>query len=216
MKKIIVLLALLSFPTMMFAQKDTVIAIEKGHHPLVINPMLGLTYSAFHGEPSGLESKARMGWMVGVNFRYGDQLFLEPGIQYVMLNSKFQSTSGPIIDTATLGNTDVNILRIPVMLGVRLLDNENKDNPMNFIVHFGLDFDIVTSIEQSNRALTSGDFKSPILGAVIGAGIDFLSFTFMVDYSYGLTQVFRDSYTPYGKEPRADALYFTIGTKYQF
>jgi hypothetical protein len=216
MKKLIILLALLSFPTMLFAQKDTVVAISKGHSPFVINPVIGLTYSSFHNEPEGLESKARIGWLLGVNARIGEQLFFEPGIQYVMLNSKFQSTSGPIIDTATLGNTDINILRIPLLLGVRMLSNENKDNPMNFVIHFGLDVDFVTSVEQSNKSLTSNDFKSPILGAVIGAGLDFLSFTFMVDYTYGLTPVFQEAYTPFGKEPRADALYFSIGTKYQF
>ncbi|HEY6170692.1 MAG TPA: porin family protein [Candidatus Kapabacteria bacterium] len=212
MKKLIIL-ALIYFPTVLAAQTDTVVAKVK--MTTVINPMIGMTYSALNNEPEGLESKARIGWHLGVNFRFGDQFYFEPGFQYVMLNSEFQSTSGPIVDTATLGNTDINVLRIPLMVGVRMLSNENKDNPMNINVHFGLDLGIVTSIEQSNKALTSNDFKNPMLGAVIGAGIDFLSFTFNVDYSYGLTAVFDESYTPFGKEPRANTLYFSIGTKYQ-
>jgi hypothetical protein len=213
MKKLI-LLVLLYMPTILFAQTDATTPAKKDM-TTVINPMIGLTYSAFNNEPDGLESKARIGWLVGVNFRIGDQFYFEPGLQYVMLNSELRSTSGPIVDTAVLGNTDMNILRIPLMVGVRMLSNENKDNPMNLNIHFGLDFGIVTSIEQGNNPLTSNDYKNPMLGAIIGAGIDFLSFTFNVDYSYGLTPVFKEAYTTYGKEARSNSLYFTLGTKYQ-
>src|SRR5688572_21257665 len=212
MKKLI-LLALFSIPAVIFAQTDA--GPSKKDLRAVINPMVGMTFSAFNNEPEGLESKARVGWLVGVNLRIGDQFYFEPGLQYVLLNSELRSTSGPLIDTAVLGNTDMNILRIPMMVGVRMLSNEDKDNPLNLNVHFGLDFGIITSFYQSDKSLTSDDFKNPILGAIIGAGIDFLSFTFNIDYSYGLTPVFNETYTPFGKEPRANSLYFTLGTKYQ-
>lgn len=211
--KTLILLVFFSIPSVIFAQTSD--GPSKKDLTTVINPMVGMTFSAFNSEPEGLESKARVGWLVGANFRIGDQFYFEPGLQYVMLNSEFRSISGPIIDTAVLGNTDMNILRIPLMIGVRMLNNENKDNPLNVNVHFGLDLGIITSIDQGNTSLSGDDFKNPILGAIIGAGIDFLSLTFTIDYSYGLTPVFKETYTPFGKEPRANSLYFTLGTKYQ-
>ena len=44
-----------------------------------INPQAGLTFQSLTQEPDGINYKAEMGWQVGLDARFGDKLFIQPG-----------------------------------------------------------------------------------------------------------------------------------------
>ncbi len=127
------------------------------------------------------------------------------------INSEIQPTSS--VTVSSNYQTDINVLRIPLLVGFRLF---RTSDPVNLSFHAGVSADFVTSINTNNNALQSDEYNSPFWGGVIGAGLDFAFLTFDLDYDYGLSQIFEPSYQPYGSGPRNGSVIMTVGVRSPF
>jgi len=181
-------------------------------HRTEINPVIGMSFSSTYNDPPNYSSTARVGWLIGCNFRIGHRFFFEPGIEFMGINSQLQSTSTINVNYQS-NQTDINVLRIPLLAGFRFLPTSS---PVNVNFHAGISADFVTSINNNNAALQSDEYNSPFWGGVIGAGLDFLFLTFDLDYDYGLSQIFDSGYQPYGSGPRNTSVIMTVGVRSPF
>jgi len=100
-----------------------------------------------------------------------------------------------------------------MLVGFRFFRTES---PVNLNFHLGISADIVTSVTSNNAALQSSQYNSPFWGGVIGGGFDFLFLTFDLDYDYGLSHIFDQSYQPYGDGPRNTSVIMTVGVRSPF
>jgi hypothetical protein len=193
------------------AYRDDYYYEDPYRHRTEINPIVGLSFSSLYSAPPNYSSTARVGWLIGCNFRFGNRFFFQPGIDYMGINSQIQSTSNVTVNSNV--QTDINVLRIPLLVGFRLF---RTSDPVNLSFHAGVSADFVTSINTNNNALQSDEYNSPFWGGVIGAGLDFAFLTFDLDYDYGLSQIFEPSYQPYGSGPRSGSVIMTVGVRSPF
>jgi hypothetical protein len=179
----------------------------------VINPVLGLNFSALTSDPPGLESQLRVGWHIGLNGRFGSRFYFQPGVHYAILGKELTSVED--IDTLKKGSfkSDVHALRIPLLVGMQLINTEEKESPFNINVHAGLSGAVILSISD-NTTVKKEDFVSPIFSGVFGVGVDLLFLTFEVDYEVGLTKVF-DETKRIVSDAKNNAVLMTLGGKFR-
>jgi hypothetical protein len=180
-----------------------------------INPVIGMNFSTLANTPDELQTEARLGWHFGVNMRIGDRFYFQPGVHYAQLNSELTSVEDGQSVTDTSFKSNIGVLRIPLLAGLRIFSNEDKEALFNVNIHAGIATELVMAVDEDKTGLTKDDFTSPIFAAVFGAGIDFLFLTFDIDYELGLTPVFDSERINLSTEPKSNALLITIGGKFQ-
>jgi Outer membrane protein beta-barrel domain len=186
---------------------------EDGYrHRTEVNPVIGMSFSSMYNDPPNYSSTARVGWLIGCNFRFGNRFYFQPGIDFMAINSQLQSTS-PINVNYQSNQTDIDVLRIPLLVGFRVF---RTSDPVNLNFHAGVSADFVTSINTNDAAVQGDEYNSPFWGGVIGAGLDFAFLTFDLDYDYGLSQIFDSGYQPYGSSPRNTSVIMTVGIRSPF
>ncbi len=185
---------------------------DEYRHHTEINPVIGMSFSSMYNDPPNYSSTSRVGWLIGFNIRYGNRFYFQPGIDFMGMNSQLQSTSAINVNYQS-NQTDINVLRIPLLAGFRVF---RTSSPVNLNFHAGISADFVTSINTNNAAVQGDEYNSPFWGGVIGAGLDFAFLTFDLDYDYGLSQVFDSGYQPYGSGPRNASVILTFGVRSPF
>lgn len=180
-----------------------------------INPVIGVNFSQLVNEPDELNSESRLGWHFGANFRFGDRFYFQPGVHYAQLNSELTAVEDASSVTDTSFKSNIGVLRIPLLAGLRIFSNEDKEALFNVNVHAGIATELVLAVDEEKTGLTKDDFTNPIFAAVFGAGIDFLFLTFDIDYELGLSPVFNNERIKLSTEPKSNALLITIGGKFQ-
>jgi len=148
---------------------------------LEFKPALGLTYSDITKDPVTGTSSAKAGWQLGATLATGERLYFEAGAFYAekRLNATSTAPSNPF------DISGVNGVRIPAMVGLRLLGGE--PDALGIRVFGGGSAFIVTSVDATG--LSKSDFESPTWGAFLGAGVDFLMLFADLQYEWGLTDV---------------------------
>lgn len=193
----------------------SLIAIASLRSQTQINPVIGLNFSTLANSPDELQTETRLGWHFGVNMRIGDRFYFQPGVQYAQLNSGLTSVEDVPNATDTSLKSNIGVLRVPLLAGLRVFSNEDNEALFNVNLHAGIAAELVMSVDEDKTGVTKDDFTSPIFAAVIGAGIDFLFLTFDIDYELGLTPVFNNERIKLSPEPKNNALLVTIGGKFQ-
>lgn len=176
-----------------------------------INPVIGVNFSVLTTDPEKFDSEGRLGWHFGANLRIGDKFYFQPGLHYAQLNSKVTSLEDDPIDEHSF-ESNIGVVRIPLLAGVRLLDAEKKEDPFNVNLHGGLAMEFVT--DEENTLLTEDSFTSPLFAVVVGAGIEFMFLTFDIDYEIGLTPVF-DTDLGFIENPTNNAFIISVGGKFE-
>jgi hypothetical protein len=203
MKRIILLSFFFLWASITFAQTQ-------------INPVIGVNFSQLVNEPDQVNSESRLGWQFGVNFRMGDRFYFQPGVHYAQLNSELTPAEGADTISISSFQSNIGVLRVPLLAGLRIFSNEDKEALFNINVHAGVAAEWILAVDEENAGLTKDDFASPIFGAVLGAGIDFLFLTLDIDYEIGLTPVFDNEQIKLDPEPKNNALIISLGGKFQF
>lgn len=181
-----------------------------------INPVIGMNFSQLVNEPDQVNSESRLGWQFGVNMRFGDQFYFQPGVHYAQLNSELTPAEGADTISISSFQSNIGVLRVPLLAGFRIFSNEDKEALFNINAHAGVATEWILAVDEKETNLTKDDFASPIFGAVIGAGIDFLFLTLDIDYEIGLTPVFDKEKVQLSSEPKNNALIISVGGKFQF
>jgi len=169
---------------------------------LELKPAIGLTYTDITEDPATGTSSAKPGWQVGATLLMGERLYLEAGAFYAKkgIHATSDAPSNPFDITGVSG------VRIPAMVGLRLLGGE--PNALGIRVMGGGSVFIVTSVEATG--LSKSDFESPTWGAFLGAGVDFMMLFADLQYEWGLTEVSKLSTIDIGS---SRSLFLNVGLR---
>ncbi len=162
-----------------------------------LNPQAGVMFQSLTQAPDGVNYKAQLGWQVGLDARFGDKLFFQPGAflgRSVTAITQTVSTpngsSGSIQYEDDLVNTN---LKLRTLLGYRVLDTYQFD--IRLMV--GPSFDVLMSSDLRDDKISwdKGDFNSGLWNLEAGVGFDMGLFTLSPMASFGLTRAFKDNPT---------------------
>ena len=161
-----------------------------------INPQAGLTFQSLTQAPDGVNYKAELGWQVGLDARFGDKLFFQPGA--FLGRSVTALTTTEINADGTTGSIQYDdlvrtTLKLRTMLGYRVLDTYQFD----VRVMLGPSYDVAmsTDLRGDNIRWNKGDFNTGTWNIDAGVGFDMGLVTLAPTASFGLSQAVKDNPT---------------------
>ncbi len=172
------------------------------------NPQVGLSVARLHSLESTENTKARVGWLAGADFRIGKRFYIQPGIFYWNTSTAFINDSLQI--DSRLQRSDI---KINGHIGVNLLDDENA----KFRLSVGPSYNILLSKSVSNDDIgntTLNDLKKNFNNGMFNLdaalGIDFWLLTVEAGYSLSITDAWKDL-DYYKSNARYGTFYLNVG-----
>lgn len=155
----------------------------------------------------------RAGYQFGADLTIGSQWFLKPGIEFMVRNLNYTVTGTAPDGSTTIPNTEFEYtsrsLRIPVMLGVHLMDPDN-DPAVNFYVMGGPSALMNLNADLNNDALTA-ETNSTQWYVGFGGGLE-LSFLFAeVGYDVAMSNVFKGD--DFQTNPKVNFIHANAGVR---
>lgn len=153
----------------------------------------------------------RPGFQYGAAVTFGDQFYVQPGIQFTTLSTTVTNenttTGAELTDETTL-----SIISVPLKFGVRLVPPD-AENWFNVRLFGGFDGHHVTSVDHGTNHPSTGDldeddYTNMILNADFGMGIDVLFLFVDAGYQLGLTPVHTG-----GDGAKSNAFYANLGLR---
>jgi hypothetical protein len=160
-----------------------------------INPQAGLTFQSLTQAPDGFSYKANVGWQLGLDARFGDRLFIQPGaflgrsVTAVTYSTNIAGgAAGSVLVEDDLVRTS---LKLRAQVGYRLVDTYQFD----VRVMLGPSYDVLMSVDDRDGNLTwnKGDFQNGSWNVDAGVALDMGLFTLSPTASFGLSRVFEDN-----------------------
>lgn len=152
-----------------------------------VNIQVGLnsTMLDYESDIAFLEDKAHLGWHAGVSLRFGDRVYIQPGLMFYSTNLGFGDKNSTIEEV--IENRSVNYLKIPLSIGIDAL----RVDWVTLRAYVGATGNTVLSVED-NLLVSKEDFDDFHINGLIGVGADFGPLT--VDFSFepGITKVFEN------------------------
>lgn len=184
-----------------------VTAVPAGAKSFVINPQGGVVGSNLSSDVSDLDDRARLGYALGGQVRFGGKGYVAPGIFW-----QHTSLEATTVDDATLeevtDDLEVSSLQIPVHLGYNLGGGMGAGS-FGFRLYGGPSLTMVTQVKDNAFLITKDDYEDTIFGAQLGAGFDIATLTFDANYEFGLTNVFKAD-----EDTKQNAARATVGLKF--
>lgn len=166
-----------------------------------VNPQLGLNFQTLTNPPAGIDYAARAGYSLGVDFRIGNRLYLQPGVALGRSSTFFQYNDS----TFSEGKVVRTNLKLKTLVGYRIIDNYQFD------LRFGIgpSYDVLLSndVKDTEIAWNEGDFNKGSWNLDAALGFDMGIVTVEPGVSFGLTRVFEDNPTV----GQIDSRYLTYG-----
>ena len=157
-------------------------------------PAIGVNLSDVTKDPANAKSSARVGWQLGGTLQFGRKAYLETGLFLTKKSTEFTEDVNDI-----KFNTDVTGLRIPLMVGYRLLGDE--DSFGTFRVFGGGALSLVAKV--NSPGLSKDDFNSPTGAVLFGAGFDVWLLFLDVNYEWSLGKISNSNSFEVGKSRSA-------------
>jgi len=157
----------------------------------------------------------RPGFQFGAAVQFGQNFYVEPGIQYSILSSKVVDKN-TVDGTEFTDETTLNTFSIPLKVGYRMID-PSVESIFNVRVFAGVSGHHVTSVNHNvdegkkskpHLTMDTDDFHNLILNSDLGIGIDVLFLYLDVGYQIGLTPVFTGS-----DDKTSSAFYSNLGVR---
>ncbi|NRB63230.1 MAG: PorT family protein [Saprospiraceae bacterium] len=168
-------------------------------------PQVGINSSNLTGDEGLFEFDNGTGYQIGVDFQFGNQLYIQPGLQLEFLKNQ--------VMIASTGGNDLNEykrtgLRIPLMIGYRL--GYGADDAFNFRLFTGPNALIqLSSKTDDDNFIDEDTLKDLVFGWNIGVGIDIPLFFVDIGYQLGISEVFDDQ----NSAPRNNLFYVSAGIR---
>lgn len=167
---LVMLVAFLLFPATIFAQDQEV---AKKKPSFWFGPKVGLDLSTPTLDQSAIKTQLKSNAQLGIFFQFGRVLYLQPEFYYAM-HKETTLTSSAI-------STNVNTLKIPVLVGLRLI------NLGIVSAHVMGGPQGTFFLSESNPVSTTVKRQSSSYNFQLGAGADILGFiTVDIRYAFGL------------------------------
>jgi hypothetical protein len=182
-----------------------------------LNPQLGITFQNLTDQPDGVRYKANVGFLIGVDGRIGDALYLQPGVFFgrnATAVTQEQISQDPINPGATV-TTEIEdglvrtILKLRAQLGYKLVNEEN----FKLRFAFGPSYDVLLSVDDQDDNINwnKGNFNDGSFNLEAGLGFDIAFMTFEPGAAFGLTRVFNDNPAVKDINSKYFTFYFTAG-----
>lgn len=142
-------------------------------------PQMGINFSKLVDEPQSDQLKVRTGFQFGFFIRNNNPIYLQPGIFYSRQGNQIFGIS-ELSSENVRDNVDYNMLRIPVLLGVKLL---------NIRAYTGPSLSFLTAIQDNTFGFNKDDFRTAIWGLNMGIGVNIWIITFDFNYELGLSRL---------------------------
>ena len=170
-----------------------------------VNPQVGVTYQNITKPPEGITYSARVGFLVGADVRWGNKVYLQPGV-FIGRNSTFIEYSDTL---AQSGRFVVTNLKLKLMGGYRLIDKYQFD--MRLAV--GPTFDVALSrdVKDSDISFNDGEFNEALWNFDVALGLDMGMFTLEPSVSLGLSRVYNDDVSVQNLDSRYLTYLLTLG-----
>ncbi|MEO6461686.1 MAG: hypothetical protein ABIP29_01275 [Candidatus Eisenbacteria bacterium] len=168
------------------------VAAPVGAKSFVINPQAGVVGQDLTGDTADLDDSAKMGYAVGGNLRFGGRSYLSPGIFWEHTALEATAVDGATLDVVT-DNLEVTSIRVPLHFGYNLSAGDAMSmGSIGFRVYGGPSATMIMDVDPNAFGITKDDYKSSILGAQVGAGLDLSSITIDASYEWGISNVFKN------------------------
>lgn len=172
---------------------------------VILRPQVGINSSSLTGEGEGIDFNDEIGYQVGVDFQFGNQLYIQPGLHFEALNNQAVLTSTPNSQESDL---TINRIRIPLMVGYRI--NPQEDTPtINLRVFTGPNASFTIRKKLDGFTINGDDFQDIIWGWNAGLGFDFSILFVDLGYTFGLSEIYESQQ----EAPRNNLFYGNVGLR---
>lgn len=172
------------------------------------NPQVGLSVARLHSLEPEENTKARVGWQAGADFRIGKRFYIQPGVYFWQTSTVFINDSLQL-DTR-LQRSDI---KLNGRLGVNLLDDEHAKvrfsigPSYNILIAKSVSGDDIGKITLSEL---EQKFNNGLFNMDAALGIDFWVLTLEAGYSLGLNDAWKKM-DYYKSNARYGTFYLNIG-----
>lgn len=151
-----------------------------------LRPQAGFNSSNLTKDLERAEFSDQLGFQFGVDLQMGNKFYIQPGILWESNKNELKER----IDDRTAELT-VSRIRIPVMLGYRLISDEASTIDARIFTGPNASFTVSKNLDETSL-LSKDDFKGAIYGWNMGIGVDIAIFFVDAGYQFGLNEVFED------------------------
>jgi hypothetical protein len=152
----------------------------------IINPKVGFMMTNITDAPSLYKAKAKLGLLIGSDFRFGKRLYFQPGLFYKQEGSVLIYNDGTVEQE---NNITKNSLCVKTQVGYYLVNKEGFRIRMNV----GPSYDVALSqkVVSSLNPTKQDWFNAGALNLEGGFGLDIWFLSLDAGYTYGLGDAFR-------------------------
>jgi len=131
----------------------------------------------------------RPGFQFGTAVSFGNKLFIQPAIQYILLSTK-TITENTANSTIYIDETKLNIVSIPIKMGIKIPISKNEDI-FGLRVFCGLNSQYAVYINHFKKSniINAPTYSSFILNADTGLTLDIFFLFIEFGYQMGLTPI---------------------------
>ncbi|HKK87491.1 MAG TPA: porin family protein [Saprospiraceae bacterium] len=173
-------------------------------------PSVGITSSSIE-DFDGVDFDSKIGYTIGLDLRTAGRFYIQPGLHYELVRNNINTQN---IDSET--DFSVSRIRIPVMFGLRLFDQET-DRKLNFRAFTGPVANVVMDSKTDGEFdLPNEDLNNFLFGWNGGVGVDFLIFFADLGYTWGLSEVFDDIEDIEEEDSANNVFYMNAGLRIRF
>ncbi|MBK9419994.1 MAG: outer membrane beta-barrel protein [Flavobacteriales bacterium] len=167
---------------------------------LKVNPQLGAVFTDLSNDPSGVTTKAAVGFQVGSDLRLGDRLYFQPGAFFG------RSATVVKLNAADTSAIEDNLIRTTAKLKALVGYNIIHGEQFKLRVNAGPTYEALLSVDSKNDkiAFNKDDYNGGSFNMDAGLGLDLSILTLEGDVSYGLSNAYKNQGKLLG-----DAKYFT-------
>lgn len=151
----------------------------------------GPNVSKYSSDQDSLDSKARVGYQLGVYVRGGGRLFGQLGVEYVGVSSKLYSKDDKGSTLNQISSTiNTHYVQIPLQIGFRPAMTQSKRTGIR--IQAGAELSYLLDADKNDFKLTDRDYNKTVVNLLGGIGFDLGLVTLDVSYHYGIKDVYKE------------------------
>jgi hypothetical protein len=150
----------------------------------------GPNFSKYSTDQDSLESKARVGYQLGVYVRGGGRLFGQLGVEYVGVSSKLYSKDDKGTTLNDISSTiNTHYVQIPLQIGFRPAMTQTRRTGIR--IQAGAELSYLLNADKNDFNLNDDDYNKTVVNLLGGVGFDLGPVTLDVSYHYGIKDVYK-------------------------
>lgn len=152
----------------------------------------GPNLSKYSTDQDSLDSKARVGYQLGLYVRGGGRLFGQIGAEYLGISSKLYSKDDKGTSLNQINSTiNTHYLQIPVQIGFRPAMTPSKRTGIR--IQAGAELSYLLNSGKNDLSVTKEDYNKTVINGVGGIGFDLGPLTLDISYHRGIRDVYKET-----------------------